>query len=294
MDLKPDETGRRGPLKVAPGFTLIEVLVVVAIIALLVAILLPSLAQARRQARQRVCASNLHQIGLAAISYEFNYKQFPHQARVGVPGCDVRNPGGNVIGAWSSGVHRAIGRYVGMRSKLRANEVFYCPNVQEADRGSVDIDREEPAGSNLSNPEAYLHITYFYYGRLNTADAGNDPAKPRGSEATLKDVPFKRKCYVTAHPDSRHVLMADAVSLWWGSGPPNARWRVNHGADYNAVQSGGLVPPPRFLGQNVAFGDGHVEWHKAGAFPVELRTGAAQLELYRTAILRQGNDLHWW
>ena len=293
MNSTPNGTRNPGRRDRWRGFTLIEVLVVVAIIALLVAILLPSLAQARRQARRRMCASNLHQIALATLSYELTYKEFPHQARVGVPGCDIRSPGGNVIGAWPSSVHRTIGKYIGMQSAIKANEVFYCPNVRESDRGSVDIDREEPACSGLGNPEAYLHITYFYYGRLNTGNADNDPAKPRDG-GTPADVPYKRRYYVTKNPDSRHVLMADAVSLWWRSGPPDARWRVNHGPDYSAIPSGGSVSPPRLLGQNVAYGDGHVDWHKASALPAELRGDSTQIELYRTAVLRQGNDLHWW
>jgi len=51
------------------GFTLIELLVVVAIIALLISILLPSLARAKKNAKKSVCASNLHQIGLAMPAY---------------------------------------------------------------------------------------------------------------------------------------------------------------------------------------------------------------------------------
>ena len=51
------------------GFTLIELLVVVAIIALLISILLPSLSRARAKARDTMCASNLHQLGLANEYY---------------------------------------------------------------------------------------------------------------------------------------------------------------------------------------------------------------------------------
>lgn len=51
------------------GFTLIELMVVIAIIALLIALLLPSLDMARQVARRAVCASNLHQVGIALDLY---------------------------------------------------------------------------------------------------------------------------------------------------------------------------------------------------------------------------------
>jgi prepilin-type N-terminal cleavage/methylation domain-containing protein len=51
------------------AFTLIELLVVVAIVGLLVAIVVPSLGKARGNARRSVCASNLHQVGLALRAY---------------------------------------------------------------------------------------------------------------------------------------------------------------------------------------------------------------------------------
>ena len=51
------------------GFTLIELLVVVAIIALLISILLPSMRAAREQGKRTVCASNQHQLLIAAIGY---------------------------------------------------------------------------------------------------------------------------------------------------------------------------------------------------------------------------------
>jgi prepilin-type N-terminal cleavage/methylation domain-containing protein/prepilin-type processing-associated H-X9-DG protein len=51
------------------AFTLIELLVVVAIIALLISILLPALGRARDLTKAAVCASRLHQLGLALNMY---------------------------------------------------------------------------------------------------------------------------------------------------------------------------------------------------------------------------------
>ena len=51
------------------GFTLIELLVVVAIIALLVSLLLPALETAREHAAVAVCATRLHQVGIALAMY---------------------------------------------------------------------------------------------------------------------------------------------------------------------------------------------------------------------------------
>ncbi len=52
-----------------PGFTLIELLVVIGILGIIAAILFPVFARARERARQATCASNLRQIGMAAMQY---------------------------------------------------------------------------------------------------------------------------------------------------------------------------------------------------------------------------------
>ncbi len=60
------------------GFTLIELLVVIAIIALLVTILMPSLNRAKELARMVICATNLHELGVALGLYT-------HESRLWLP-----------------------------------------------------------------------------------------------------------------------------------------------------------------------------------------------------------------
>jgi prepilin-type N-terminal cleavage/methylation domain-containing protein/prepilin-type processing-associated H-X9-DG protein len=65
------------PRKFPGAFTLIELLVVISIISVLIAVLMPALSGARRQAYQLQCSSNMRQFGLAMMTYDMDYKNFP-------------------------------------------------------------------------------------------------------------------------------------------------------------------------------------------------------------------------
>jgi prepilin-type processing-associated H-X9-DG protein/prepilin-type N-terminal cleavage/methylation domain-containing protein len=62
---------------VREAFTLIELLAAIAIIGVLVALSLSAAHTAREEARRILCASNLRQMALAALTYESQYGEFP-------------------------------------------------------------------------------------------------------------------------------------------------------------------------------------------------------------------------
>lgn len=61
-----------------PGFTLIELLVVVTIIGVLVGITIPAIYKVKEVSNRVVCNNNLKQIGMAALSYQDQYRQLPY------------------------------------------------------------------------------------------------------------------------------------------------------------------------------------------------------------------------
>lgn len=71
---------RRTTAERRTGVTLLEVLVVIGIIGLLVALLLPAVQQARASSRRVTCASNLHQIGLAAHGWHDVHGSLPRSS----------------------------------------------------------------------------------------------------------------------------------------------------------------------------------------------------------------------
>src|SRR5437588_11501051 len=89
------------------GFTLIELLVVVAIIAVLMGLMLPAIQKVRAAAAMTQCRNNLHNIGLACLTFEHTYGCYPR--------CTVRPRGTTPVGEgppgnlsnWHSGTYES-------------------------------------------------------------------------------------------------------------------------------------------------------------------------------------------
>jgi prepilin-type N-terminal cleavage/methylation domain-containing protein len=107
------------------GFTLVELLVVIAIIGILMSMILPAVQSARESGRKTQCQNNLHQLGVAMLSYETNFKTFP-------PGATATK-----VGQWGASWVAWTGRFAEEDAKFKQLR-FDCPNAMHPKAGCND------------------------------------------------------------------------------------------------------------------------------------------------------------
>jgi prepilin-type N-terminal cleavage/methylation domain-containing protein/prepilin-type processing-associated H-X9-DG protein len=226
-----------------PGFTLIELLVVISIIAILAAALTPALIWALEQGRRAVCAGNLHQIGLACRAWSTSHRQqWPDAYR-------------NVAGeTWHDiGSAREGGAPGEMPAALRSNTanfwllirtgiaeapgLFVCPSAGHLPDESV---ADFATVWDFKGPE---NVSYSYQNVLGpyvlTDSVGGNLAVAADANPQRADFEKAVAQRLAANPRFERSE--------WGAINASSPWELNS-------------PNHAFRGQNVLYGDGHVEW----------------------------------
>jgi prepilin-type N-terminal cleavage/methylation domain-containing protein len=231
------------------GFTLIELLVVVAIIALLVALLLPSMSKVREAARRAVCASQIHQQGLAVIAFTADHHGAAPPATVNQQPDSVGSESGwfrrDPIQRPEFGYYAGLGILIHFKYMNDYNVVF-CPSSlnkywiapgvpsphNSVIMGFIQPESEIPSGFNS------MSVTYTYRGSIDA------PAyRPANLNRDAGSTPICADSFPNgrvAHDTGRNVLHLDN-SVWFVDDPDNEVLNLNSGLIYNAGSLGYLL-----------------------------------------------------
>lgn len=238
---------------VASAFTLVELLVVIAIIGLLVALLLPAVQASRESARRAHCQNNLHQLGVALLSYHDTYKVLP---RGGWPVASA-----NV--SWTSAILPQLEEAALYRS-LNRSAPYTDPSNLAAGRTVLpglicptslrDNLRKSSADLPSASLNRYARTDYGAVAGergLRSPAATNSPE--RGAMITAKNVPLSAITDGTSHtlligeaPEGLHSLWISVKNVFDQSAPINTPatfapesvfW--DFGQEINSYHSGG-------------------------------------------------------
>jgi prepilin-type N-terminal cleavage/methylation domain-containing protein/prepilin-type processing-associated H-X9-DG protein len=254
------------------GFTLVELLVVIGIIAVLVGILMPALSRARESSIRIKCASNLRQIGTAAMNYAAENKGFLPDVRTNNPHYVVNRSNFN----WWDG-------RLQWQKYLKTADIFYCPGfskgadlrktvASDADDRSFEFSTKDAQVGWRGTPlgvevDLYVSIHYDIFGGWSRPGSGNtkiihvlrmDEPVP-STDPVLASLPRLPNKISGAKNAAELPMAADGTlreSQESGISSPILSQASKLGPDYWTSHR----RKGRFDGINVLFYDGHVVW----------------------------------